>query len=197
MLLKEGGDPNVEGRDGSLPLMVCLVVPCQPWSPSPFYPQTAMVRVKWGRWSQLTRVTRHTTRGHSCWIEVKVAVLCARQYMPWNLFLIKILNNFWHFKHQILTRISSEAYLKRSWRNCIWNIIIFEDNFFNYVKTVLLNPSRNQVFKISRIIQNFDYKRISMHVLVCKQRSHLKLNLTHCACVLLSLLSIWGRFVHF
>ena len=24
-LLKEGGDPNVEGRDGSLPLMVCLV----------------------------------------------------------------------------------------------------------------------------------------------------------------------------
>ena len=30
MLLKEGGDPNVEGRDGSLTLMVCLVVPCQP-----------------------------------------------------------------------------------------------------------------------------------------------------------------------
>jgi len=25
MLLQEGGDPNVEGRDGSLPLMVCLV----------------------------------------------------------------------------------------------------------------------------------------------------------------------------
>ena len=24
-LLKEGRDPNVEGRDGSLPLMVCLV----------------------------------------------------------------------------------------------------------------------------------------------------------------------------
>ena len=25
MLLQEGGDPNVEGRDGSVPLMVCLV----------------------------------------------------------------------------------------------------------------------------------------------------------------------------
>ena len=25
MLLEEGGDPNVEGRDGSVPLMVCLV----------------------------------------------------------------------------------------------------------------------------------------------------------------------------
>lgn len=25
MLLAEGGDPNVEGRDGSVPLMVCLV----------------------------------------------------------------------------------------------------------------------------------------------------------------------------
>ena len=25
MLLSEGGDPNVEGRDGSVPLMVCLV----------------------------------------------------------------------------------------------------------------------------------------------------------------------------
>lgn len=25
MLLTEGGDPNVEGRDGSVPLMVCLV----------------------------------------------------------------------------------------------------------------------------------------------------------------------------
>ncbi len=25
LLLQEGGDPNVEGRDGSVPLMVCLV----------------------------------------------------------------------------------------------------------------------------------------------------------------------------
>lgn len=25
MLLQEGGDPNMNGRDGSVPLMVCLV----------------------------------------------------------------------------------------------------------------------------------------------------------------------------
>ena len=46
-----------------------------------------------------------------CWIEVKVAVLCAHQYMPWNLLLIKVLDNFWYFKHQIPTRTCSEAYL--------------------------------------------------------------------------------------
>ena len=46
-----------------------------------------------------------------CWIEVKVAVLCALQYMPWNLLLIKVLINFWYFKHQILTGTCSEAYL--------------------------------------------------------------------------------------
>ena len=39
------------------------------------------------------------------WNEVKVVVLCARQYMPWNLLLIIVLNNFWYFKHQTLTRI--------------------------------------------------------------------------------------------
>ena len=49
--------------------------------------------------------------GTVCWIEVKVAVLCAHQYMPWNLLLIKVLDNFWHFKHQIPTRTCSEAYL--------------------------------------------------------------------------------------
>ena len=45
------------------------------------------------------------------WIEVKVAVLFARQYMPWNLLLIKVLNKFWYFKHQIPTGTFSEAYL--------------------------------------------------------------------------------------
>ena len=60
-----------------------------------------------------------------CWIEVKVAVLCAHQYMPWNLLLIKVLNNFWYFKHQILTRICSEAYLKHYWRNCLLLIVFF------------------------------------------------------------------------
>ena len=58
-------------------------------------------------------------QGTVCWIEVKVAVLCARQYMPWNLLLIKVLNSFWYFKHQISTRIGSKAYLKHNWRNCL------------------------------------------------------------------------------
>ena len=54
-----------------------------------------------------------------CWIEVKVAVLSAHQYIPWKLILIKFLNNFWYFKVQMSTRICSEAYLKHYWRNCI------------------------------------------------------------------------------
>ena len=50
---------------------------------------------------------RHRRRHRTvCWIEVKVAVLCAHQYMPWNLHLIKVLHNFWYFKHQIPTRFS-------------------------------------------------------------------------------------------
>ena len=49
--------------------------------------------------------------GTVCWIEVKVAVLCAHQYMPWNLLLIKVLHNSWYSKHQIPTRTCSEAYL--------------------------------------------------------------------------------------
>ena len=43
-----------------------------------------------------------------CWIEVKVAVLCAWQYMPWKLLIIKVSNYFWYFNH--LTSICSEAY---------------------------------------------------------------------------------------
>ena len=50
--------------------------------------------------------------GTVCWIEVKVAVLCAHQYMLWNQLLMKILINVWYFKHQILTWICSEPYLK-------------------------------------------------------------------------------------
>ena len=40
-----------------------------------------------------------------------MAVFCAHQYMPWNLLLIKVLINFWYFKHQISTGTCSEAYL--------------------------------------------------------------------------------------
>ena len=39
------------------------------------------------------------------WIEVKMAVLRVQQYMPWNQLLINVLNDFWYFKHQILTTI--------------------------------------------------------------------------------------------
>ena len=46
-----------------------------------------------------------------CSIGVKVVFLCARQYMSWNIFLIKVLNNLWYSKHQIPTRSCSEAYL--------------------------------------------------------------------------------------
>jgi len=60
-----------------------------------------------------------------CWIGVKVAVLCARQYMPSNLLIIKVLNNFLYFKHQILTGICSEAYLKHYWRNCLQKLQFF------------------------------------------------------------------------
>ena len=65
--------------------------------------------------------------GTVCWIEVKVAVLCAQQYMPWNLLIIKVLNNFWYFKHQIPTMIGSKAYLKHYWRNCLQILSFFID----------------------------------------------------------------------
>ena len=95
-----------------------------------------------------------------CWVEVKVAVLCAQQYMPWNLLLIKLLNNFWYFKHQILTKICSEAYLKHNWRNCLWKSKKLQ--FLKTISSKMLqicfwaSPSRNLVFEISKIIQNFD-----------------------------------------
>ena len=96
-----------------------------------------------------------------CWIEVKVAVLCACQYMPWNLFLIIILNNFWYFKHQTSTGICSEACLKHNWR------FVFEKSKKKYnqkktISSIMLqicfwaSSSRDLVFEISKIIQNFD-----------------------------------------
>ena len=71
-----------------------------------------------------------------CWIEVKVAVLCAHQHMPWNPLLIKVLHNFSYFKHQIPTRTSSEEYLWHYWRNFLQKMYFFsffKDNFFNCV----------------------------------------------------------------
>ena len=76
-----------------------------------------------------------------CWMGVKVTVSCALQYMSWNNSLIKVLNSFWCFKHQISTRISSEAYLKHYWRNCLqilpFFIYFFNNNLFNYVSNML------------------------------------------------------------
>ena len=42
------------------------------------------------------------------------------------------------------------------------------------------------MFEISKIIQNFDQKQISRHVLVCTLNCHLNFNSTHCATVPLS-----------
>ena len=87
---------------------------------------------------------RNWGQGTVCWIGVKVAVLCARQYISWNIFVIKVLNDFWYFNHPILTMISTEAYLKHNWRNCLWKKLkstISEENFFYKVTNMLLSKS--------------------------------------------------------
>ena len=79
-----------------------------------------------------------------CWIEVMVAVLCANQYMPWNQLLMKTLINFWYFKHQILTWICSEPYLKHHWRNFLLKLYLFysfQRQIFNCVLKMLLSKS--------------------------------------------------------
>ena len=45
---------------------------------------------------------------------------------------------FFCFKHQILTRICSEVYLKRNWRNFHGKNTISADNFFKKVSNMLL-----------------------------------------------------------
>ena len=91
-----------------------------------------------------------------CWIGVKVAVLCAWQYMPWNIFLIKVLNNVWYFEQPILTMIWSEAYLKHNWRNCLWKSKKVQ--LLKTISSIMLqicfwaSPSWNLVFEISKII---------------------------------------------
>ena len=95
-------------------------------------------------------------------IEFKVAVLCAQQCIPWNLLIIKVLNIFWYFEHRILTIIYSEAH---------WNIIeeiVFEKSkkvqFLKTISSIMFwicfwpNPSQDLVFRISKNIQNFDYR---------------------------------------
>jgi hypothetical protein len=58
--------------------------------------------------------------------------------MLWNLLLIKVLNNFWYLKHEILTRICSEAFLKHYWRNC---------NFCYFFQTPFLELCLNYAFE--------------------------------------------------
>ena len=84
----------------------------------------------------------------------------------WILLLIKVLNNFWYFKHKILTRMCSEAYLKYYWRNCLLKLLNFFTLFKDKSSIVLqicfrANPSRGLVFEISKIVWNFDQKQIS------------------------------------
>ena len=78
-----------------------------------------------------------------CWIEVKVSVLCALQYMPWNLLLSKFRKNF---------DISNTRSLLGLAQKHICNIeeivfissnflFFFKDNFFNYVSNML--PSKS------------------------------------------------------
>ena len=96
-----------------------------------------------------------------CWIGVKVAVLCARQYMSWNIFLIKVLNNFWYFEHRILTMIYSKPYLKHNWKKLPLKRVK-RVQFLKTISSIMLqicfweSLRRDVMFEISKIIQNFD-----------------------------------------
>ena len=57
MLLQEGGDPNVEGRDGSVPLMVCLVPLI---NKDPLHHFTHTMKVRNTNW-------RHHYHSHTVW----------------------------------------------------------------------------------------------------------------------------------
>ena len=75
-------------------------------------------------------------------LELEVAVLCAQQYMSWNIFPIQVLNNFCYFEHPTLTMIYSEAYLKRNWRYCLWKKwkgTLSDDDFSNIFTNMLLS----------------------------------------------------------
>ena len=105
----------------------------------------------------ISRFIPLTSFGTVCWIEVKVVVLCARQYLPWNLLIITVLNKFWYLKHQILTRIFSETYLKHYWRN--YNFLLLSETISSIMFQICFwaSPSWNLVFEISKVIQNIDY----------------------------------------
>ena len=120
-----------------------------------------------------------------CSIEVKVAGLCTHQYMAWILLPSKVLNIFLYIKHQILTRICSEAYLKHNQRNFYQKSERIQ--FFMTISSIMFKigfwayASQDLVLEISKIVQNFDYKHISWHALAWTQNCHLNFNSTHCA----------------
>ena len=143
-------------------------------------------------WLALTKVLQGYL-GTVCWIEVRVALLCAQQYVPWNLLIIEVLNNFWYFKHQILTRICSEVYLKQEIILRNYNFLLLSETISSIMFQICYwgSPSWDLVFEISKIIQNFDYRYISGHVLLCTQNCHLNSNSTHCVLALSEKLPKW------
>ena len=91
--------------------------------------------------------------GTVCWIEVKVAVLCAHQYMTWNLLLIKVFDisntrSRLGFAQKHIWNISEEIVLL----NCFF-FALFKDKF-----SIVFQPSQGLVFQISKMIQNYDQK---------------------------------------
>ena len=89
--------------------------------------------------------------------------------------------------------MNTQSWLWFAWKhicNIIEEIVFRSCTYLLFSKTIssimfqicfLVNHSLSRVFKISKIIQNFDYKYISEHVLPCTQNCHLKTNSTHCA----------------
>ena len=66
--------------------------------------------------AQVKKTKIRSREGTVRWNEVKVVVLRASKFLPGNLLLIMVLNNFWYFQHQTSIRICSEASLKHNWR---------------------------------------------------------------------------------
>ena len=129
----------------------CFLMKSETFKPRPckfFWGNRALAFHSSNQNAQLSNIadSRRTARAPPpvCWIGVKGALLCAQQYMSWNIFLTKVLNNFWYFEHPILTMIYSEAYLKHYWRNCLHKLYFFaffRDNFFNHVSNMLSSKS--------------------------------------------------------
>ena len=104
---------------------------------------------------------------------------------PESYFQAKFWIFFLYSKHQILTKICSEAYLKHTQRNFYQKSERIQ--FFMTISSIMFKigfwayASQDLVLEISKIVQNFDYKHISWHALAWTQNCHLNFNSTHCA----------------